>query len=103
MLRLDGLDISAAQQSIGYLPQAAELLPGTIAENIARFTDAAPEDIQSAAKLAGAHEVIKSLPQGYDTEVSDAGNCAGWRHGAADRAGQGNLWAARCCWCWMNP
>ena len=53
---------------IGYLPQQATLLAGTVAENISSFSTA-PQDgkIISAAKTAGVHGLISALPQGYDT------------------------------------
>ena len=54
---------------IGYVPQNVELLPGTIAENIARMSDADTKDIITAAHRAGAHEMILALPKGYDTPI----------------------------------
>lgn len=56
---------------IGYLPQTVTLYDGTIAENIARLDKTAdPQDIIRAAQTAGAHEMILSLPSGYDTALS---------------------------------
>ena len=60
-------------QYIGYVPQNIELLPGTIAENVCRMSGAEPEAIFSAAKLAGAHEMILALPQGYETPIGMPG------------------------------
>lgn len=60
-------------QYIGYVPQGVELLPGTVGENIARMSETAPEDIIEAAKKAGAHEMILSLPKGYETDVGRGG------------------------------
>lgn len=61
-------------QYIGYVPQNIELLPGTIAENISRMSEnAEPESIFAAANLAGAHEMILSLPQSYETEIGMPG------------------------------
>lgn len=60
-------------QYIGYVPQDVELLPGTVSENIARMTECEVEDIIEAAKKAGAHYMILSLPQGYETPVGSAG------------------------------
>lgn len=54
-------------QYIGYLSQRVELLPGTICENIARFSAGPEELVFKAAKKAGCHEMILSLPDGYDT------------------------------------
>jgi ATP-binding cassette, subfamily C, type I secretion system permease/ATPase len=78
-VRLDGLNISEWDpedrgQYIGYLPQDLELFSGTVAQNIARFTEAKAEDIIAAAQLSGAHEMIMQLPQGYETRVGEAGN-----------------------------
>jgi len=59
---------------VGYLPQAVELLDGTIAENISRFTpDADDASIVKAAMAAGAHEMIVNLPEGYGTPLTDGG------------------------------
>ncbi|XAT61243.1 type I secretion system permease/ATPase [Rhodobacteraceae bacterium Araon29] len=53
---------------IGYLPQNITLFQGTIAENIARMSDK-PDDsaVEEAAQKAHAHDLITSLPQGYNT------------------------------------
>jgi ATP-binding cassette, subfamily C, bacterial PrsD len=59
---------------LGYLPQDVELLDGNVAENICRFDGAAtPDAILSAARIAGAHEMILRLPRGYSTRVGEAG------------------------------
>jgi PrtD family type I secretion system ABC transporter len=60
-------------QYVGYVPQDVELLPGTVGENIARMTKCETADIIEAAQKAGAHEMILSLPKGYETPVGIAG------------------------------
>lgn len=58
-------------QYIGYLPQSVDLITGTLAQNIARFDpNAEDSDIIAAAKLAGVHELILSLPDGYEADLS---------------------------------
>lgn len=56
---------------VGYLPQQPELLPGTVAENIARFEAADAEKVIAAAKQAGVHDILLKLDQGYDTRIME--------------------------------
>ena len=73
---LDGHDTYSWERTsfgreTGYLPQTPVLLDGTIRDNISRFTDADPALVVAAAKLAGVHELIGRLPQGYETQVGE--------------------------------
>ncbi len=73
---LDGVEYNTWDKEllgthIGYLPQQIDLLPGTISENICRFSsNARDDDIRYVAKLAGADEYINQLEKSYATEVS---------------------------------
>lgn len=75
---LDGKDVSTLDSDslgayIGYLPQNVELFSGTVSDNIARMGEAVPEKIVRAAVNAGAHETILQFPEGYDTDIGEAG------------------------------
>ena len=78
-IRLDGSELThfdpvALGRRVGYLPQNAGLFDGTVAENISRFRpDAASGDILAAARLAGVHDLVVTLPQGYETPIGPRG------------------------------
>jgi ATP-binding cassette subfamily C protein len=79
-VRLDGAALDqwepeALGRHIGYLPQGVELFAGSVAQNIARFDpDADPAAVIEAAKSADVHDLIVSLPNGYDTEIGEGGS-----------------------------
>lgn len=78
-VRLDLMDLRNWDQrqfgeSIGYLPQDVQLFPASIKANIARMRDDASDaDIYQAAQLADVHEMISTLPHGYETFVASDG------------------------------
>jgi ATP-binding cassette subfamily C protein len=72
---LDQWTSTALGSCIGYLPQNVELLSGTLAQNIARFeTEANTDAIVEASRTAGVHDMIVSLPGGYDMQVGEQGS-----------------------------
>lgn len=77
-VRLDGADIgswgrAALGPHVGYLPQDIELFDGSVSENIARFAEVDPQAVIAAARMAGVHELILRLPDGYDTQLGATG------------------------------
>ena len=77
-IRIDGAELKTWDSEklgafFGYLPQDVDLFAGTVAENIARMKQVDPEKVVKAAQLAGVHELILKLPNGYDTPIGDYG------------------------------
>ena len=76
---IDGVDLALVDTSwlrrqVGFVLQENVLLNRTVHENIALTDPAMPmEKVIAAAKLAGAHEFILELPEGYDTIVGERG------------------------------
>ncbi|WP_454868506.1 type I secretion system permease/ATPase [Pseudomonas farris] len=74
-------DVSSLRRQIGVVLQDNMLFARSIRENIALTDPGAPlEAIMQAAKMAGAHDFILELPEGYDTVVGE--------HGASLSGGQ---------------
>ena len=78
-IRIDGHEVrdihpKSLRESISYVAQEPYLFYGTVRENIAYgIPDADDEDIERAARRAGAHEFVRDLPDGYDTLVGERG------------------------------
>jgi ABC-type protease/lipase transport system fused ATPase/permease subunit len=75
-IKLGEVDVYRLQQraqtlEIGKLPQHITLFPGTVRQNIARMSEGDIGSVIEAAKIAGIHETIIDLPDGYDTEIED--------------------------------
>lgn len=78
VIRIDGASLDSwpserLGQHIGYLPQDIELFAGSIAENIARLGEPDSDMVIEAAKIAGLHEIILQMPNGYDTQIGEGG------------------------------
>ncbi len=71
---LSVIDVSWLRRQVGVVLQENMLFNRSIRENIALADPGMPiEKIIAAAKLAGAHDFILELPQGYDTNVGERG------------------------------
>ena len=78
-IRYDGININKIKKadlrrSLGIVLQDTNLFTGTVMDNI-RYgrLDAPDEECIAAARLAGAHDFITRLPQGYDTMLTENG------------------------------
>lgn len=78
-IKIDGVnikdyDVKSLRKNIGIVPQETFLFSGTILQNIKYGKrDATFEEIEEAAKKANAHEFIKKLEDGYNTEIGERG------------------------------
>ena len=71
---IKAVTMSSLRNNIGVVAQDVYLFSGTIRENITYGKEnATQEEIEQAAKLAGAHEFILTLPDGYDTYIGERG------------------------------
>lgn len=75
---LDGLPIAKWQRfdgdpPIGYMPDDAALIEGSVHANIARFREASLMSVARAAMRAGVHEELNGLAHGYDTDIGPGG------------------------------
>ncbi len=76
---VDGVNIKDMTQKylrshIGVVPQETQLFDGTVRENILYSKpEASMKEVIEAARVAGAHDFILSLPEGYNTRVGDRG------------------------------
>jgi len=78
-IRIDGIPIKELafgdlRRNVATVSQETYIFMGTVAENIAYGNrEAGLQDIMKAAKLAGAHEFIMRMPDGYDTRIGSSG------------------------------
>jgi ABC-type sulfate/molybdate transport systems ATPase subunit len=78
VVSIDGRDardcsLEWLREQVGVLLQDTVLFSGTVAENIAYATDASREEIERAARVAGAHGFVSALPDGYETRLGPRG------------------------------
>lgn len=68
------IDPADLRRNVAYIPQDVVLFSGTVRDNItASFPHASDEEVLEAARLAGVHDFVARLPQGYDTPVGERG------------------------------
>ncbi|MBR2875728.1 MAG: ABC transporter ATP-binding protein [Clostridia bacterium] len=71
---IQDVTLASLRTNIGVVQQDVYLFSGTVKENILYgLPGASDEDVYNAARLAGAHEFISELPNGYDTYVGERG------------------------------
>src|SRR5205814_1148958 len=78
-VRLDGhplrdVTLHSLRSQVGVVFDEAVLFSGSVRSNIAfGMPDASDEELEAVARLAGAHDFILGLPDGYDTRVGESG------------------------------
>lgn len=78
-VRLDGTELRNWDRRqfgefTGYLPQEVELFPGTIKDNVCRMRSDLPDErIYQAATFTEVHDMVTSLPRGYETVLERSG------------------------------
>ncbi len=72
---VDELALESLRPQVSYVFQETHLFSDSVTENI-RYgnADATQEDVERAARIAGAHDFITQLPQGYDTQLGQRGS-----------------------------
>lgn len=71
---LSAYNLASLRQRIGYVSQHTLLLSSTIAENLSYGNlEARLDELKRAARIAGIHDFITSLPDGYETKVGELG------------------------------
>ena len=78
VVRLNGMDVCSMNDStrllhLGYMPDTATELTGTIVDHIGRFGAFSPEEILLASSMTDANRMILSLPDGYGTRLGRDG------------------------------
>jgi subfamily B ATP-binding cassette protein MsbA len=78
-ITVDGYDVRrvkmrSLREQVGIVPQETALFSGSVGDNI-RYgkLEAAPAEVEAAARAANAHDFIMALPQAYDTLVGERG------------------------------
>lgn len=70
--RIDHWKNTQFGQHIGYMSQTSQLFPAGVAQNVARMAQTPDMNaVISAAEFAGCHQLIQSLPNGYDTLIGE--------------------------------
>lgn len=77
-IRIDGRDLRSfarhqLPREVAFVSQASFLFDDTVFGNIALGGDFRPEAVEDAARVAGAHDFIVELPDGYDTRIGERG------------------------------
>jgi ABC-type multidrug transport system fused ATPase/permease subunit len=72
---LEDIRFDSLRRHVAFVPQEAQILSGTVRDNITYgHTDATPSEIMAAAKAAECHDFIMSLPVQYETLVGEKGS-----------------------------